>query len=645
MPTTSQDTTDRRRAAPLAPSIVTSISELSKAASTSNDLSGVIRAMAEQFRHVVGVGRCSIFLPGREEGLFRPSVSIGRIDYLPKVRTMVNGHDPYTVEILDRREPVVISDILKDPRVAKSRAQSIALQSRSMIGLPMLSGDKVVGLAYLDTEAEQMRFSDDQVAAAFQFGALAGTLLHQQQIVTEQQASLDRLQRENRALVYMKSFGERLDELTHKHTSVAAYADSLAQLLRRPVDIYDSSWRRLAHSAPIELVGRRTSNLATASLRAHPKVQVVLEAVRAGEVRTLRALPALGMDLRCVVAPVPLGESQWGALVVHETGRPFGAVDPYVIRQAGSRMGLLISSQNQGATTSQEIRSRLLTDMLKGDDLSSSRALAVRAEFAGLETGSPHVVVAVAGPVVIPHSTFQQLVGDVERVCGRGAVLANLTSEGAVALVPAMSRPGEATVASPIREVLDRLAAERPEFGPLTIAVSAPFEDLGLASEAHLEAQQVLRCVRRFGRGTLPPVLEAHEFGAGLALVTSADVEEMVDFARRLFKAALQDADGEGTLLATVRAFLEGMNVRQAARILNVHENTIRHRLGNLEKTTGLSLITDTKAQVKADLAMLVLRLIGDCPWQREVLTSAPVSVTTMGPKILTTLTPVNRPG
>ena len=68
-------------------------------------------------------------------------------------------------------------------------------------------------------------------------------------------------------------------------------------------------------------------------------------------------------------------------------------------------------------------------------------------------------------------------------------------------------------------------------------------------------------------------------------------------------------------LLSTVRVFFDrGRSVRNSAKFLCVHENTIRYRLGRVLDLTGLDLAADADAQLTAQVALLILRIQGRLP-------------------------------
>ncbi|MDT2004046.1 PucR family transcriptional regulator [Rhodococcus opacus] len=65
-------------------------------------------------------------------------------------------------------------------------------------------------------------------------------------------------------------------------------------------------------------------------------------------------------------------------------------------------------------------------------------------------------------------------------------------------------------------------------------------------------------------------------------------------------------------LLRTLQEFFEsGRSVRETAVRLDVHENTVRHRLGRVHDLTGLDVAANSNDQLSAQTALLILRLQG----------------------------------
>ena len=110
-------------------------------------------------------------------------------------------------------------------------------------------------------------------------------------------------------------------------------------------------------------------------------------------------------------------------------------------------------------------------------------------------------------------------------------------------------------------------------------------------------------------------VLTADDLGAGRLLLASATRDEARRFSHDALGALLVDEEHTRDLLTTLRAFFDsGRSVRRSALALGVHENTIRYRLARIEESTGLAVGTSSEDELRAQLALLVLRLEGALP-------------------------------
>jgi DNA-binding PucR family transcriptional regulator len=128
-----------------------------------------------------------------------------------------------------------------------------------------------------------------------------------------------------------------------------------------------------------------------------------------------------------------------------------------------------------------------------------------------------------------------------------------------------------------------------------------------------------MRCRRRLCGENGARVLTADDLGPGRLVLAAAEREDAARFAHDALGALLCEDDGAHDLLLTLQMFFErGRCVRQSARALGVHENTIRYRLNRIEDRTGLAVAHSSNAQLTAQLALLVLRLEGALPEAAE---------------------------
>lgn len=104
-------------------------------------------------------------------------------------------------------------------------------------------------------------------------------------------------------------------------------------------------------------------------------------------------------------------------------------------------------------------------------------------------------------------------------------------------------------------------------------------------------------------------VLDVTELGLFRLVVSSGRVKEAVHFAHE-YLHAVQTAD-DGVLLDTWRAFVtaEG-RVQGAAQTLDVHENTVRYRMGKIKELTRLDPAS-LDVMLSARLAFQILDFSG----------------------------------
>ena len=124
----------------------------------------------------------------------------------------------------------------------------------------------------------------------------------------------------------------------------------------------------------------------------------------------------------------------------------------------------------------------------------------------------------------------------------------------------------------------------------------------------------MVECIRRFSPAGGPPLFMADELGVGSLLLSSSDGEAVASFAEETVGELVRE-HSKADLLTTLCSFFDNMgSIRGSAAALDVHENTIRYRLSRIEELTGLAVMHDPDAQLRARLSLLVLLLQGRLP-------------------------------
>jgi purine catabolism regulator len=124
----------------------------------------------------------------------------------------------------------------------------------------------------------------------------------------------------------------------------------------------------------------------------------------------------------------------------------------------------------------------------------------------------------------------------------------------------------------------------------VSIAVSDPLYSLLDISSGYKQACELMKISRKvFGPGQLATKDKLEIYSL---FYRCGPKEELYAFCEKMLGALIEHDNEKGAdLVHTLRCYLEqGASIRLAARSLFIHENTLRYRLGIIEKITGLDL-------------------------------------------------------
>jgi PucR family transcriptional regulator, purine catabolism regulatory protein len=438
-------------------------------------------------------------------------------------------------------------------------------------------------------------------------------------ILNRQAAILARTEEVHRALVQIVLGGGGLQEVT----------DELASLLDVAVIAVDGERRVLAGSGP----------------------QAQLEAMRAalleGAVRQpqggAKAPGHLGYGVRGdhAVVPVVAGGFDHGRLIAYSAGGALRETDVGILERAATVAALVITKQQAVAAVESKYRADFLRDVLAGRAGDDDRVISHCTGF-GWDLDRP---VAVLVAELDPEDSARAR----HRVAENRGARTTRTGEAnsdpgtredrlaqdrlAAALTTAVRRRDRrAAVASFAREVvavvgvppdgdLSGLSALVKDattiFGEhqgLRWTFSAGFSrtvDTPVAlPEAYDQAVKAVRVGRQLhGVGA---VAHFDQLGVYRLLSLVSDAAELHAFVRETLGELAGDDDPEAVdLRQTLQVLLEtNLNVAETARRLHFHYNTLRYRIGKLERMLG-AFTDDAHLRLNLTLALHVLRMRG----------------------------------
>ncbi|MFI7421468.1 PucR family transcriptional regulator [Nonomuraea sp. NPDC049684] len=396
-------------------------------------------------------------------------------------------------------------------------------------------------------------------------------------ILNRQAAVLARAEEAHRALVHVVLAGGGLDEV----------AAEVAQLLDVAVAAVDGSGQVLATAGAAEQV---------AALR---------ESISREGPPPARTAETPGRGRAFASAPVLAGGHHHGRIVAYSATGAIRDSDIGILERAATVAALVVTRQEAVNAVESKYRADFLRDVLTGRAGTPERVDA-RARAFGWDLARPVIVlVAELDPDGDERSAQDRLVScwtaAVRRHDPRGAVAG--FSHEVVAVVDASLDAAR---------VAKDAASAFADMPPATFSTgtSRPSPGAGTLPEAYAQALKAARV----GRQLHGPGAVAHfdQLGVYRLLSLVNDTGELHAFVRETLGPLAWDEDAENAdLRRTLQVLLEtNLNVAETARRLHFHYNTLRYRIGKLERLLG-NFTDDPHLRLNLTLALHVLRMRG----------------------------------
>jgi DNA-binding PucR family transcriptional regulator len=567
----------------------------------------LLRVIVCELRNLVGVDRCSIALRDEETGLFRGCVGqLGEENIDDVVKRSLAGiaADAMTHELAHTKRPVIVSNARNDPRIIRSNA--ILWRMQSMMVVPLVFEDDVIGLTFLDDVDSARAFSAEDAEVSLVFAGLAAVAVTHARSRIELRSNLDAANRELAALRRSAAVEERLGSRMLAGSGLDALVEDLAQVLGKPCAVYAADHTRLATASPQGADGAMLPRLLEQPCVRDPQVHRALEIGGVDRAFVVPPLPDAGVMHRHLVAPIVGDDELWGRLLVMECGTRFAGSDMLTLRRAARLIALHMRAEQSAIEADWNAGASLAAELLGG--CSDSTLVKRRAERLGVALDAPHAVVLIGprGECSAPVSDFRAVVAAFLEVAPELRVHATKVADGVAALIEVPATSDARMFAEWAKDLLTEVCEQLGGTAQIAAAISTVRSDAAAYPAAYAEAQQVLACIRRFGGEAGPGAL-----GTGRVFLATSDAEAVKAFADSTFGDLVRDP-AKKHLLATLGCLFDNMgSIRRCALRLGLHENTIRYRLTRIEELTGMSITHDPDAQLGARLALLVLMLQG----------------------------------
>ncbi|PQP24751.1 hypothetical protein C5613_11180 [Rhodococcus opacus] len=297
-----------------------------------------------------------------------------------------------------------------------------------------------------------------------------------------------------------------------------------------------------------------------------------------------------GWIVATIESTVPIADVQW-------------AVDRAVVHLRAEFV-----SQRRIARVAWNARANLARQMVRSTTYDAD--LRACAEYLGVDLAADRVITFVlergrSSGSAVDAGRLGDLISedlDVDILTIRG-------TEGVILSIAAPTGVGNATVIARCKAAVNRgLERMGDRFAVAGISsVTRP----GQLRRAYREAFEAARCLDRYPSES-NRAIACDELGPARFLVANSNEQSVRMYVYDVLGDLLAGGVSNNDLLRTLQEFFDsGRSVRETAVRLDVHENTVRHRLGRVHELTGLDVAANSNDQLSAQTALLILRLQG----------------------------------
>jgi sugar diacid utilization regulator len=580
---------------------------------TPQDLDAVLHRVAQHICGLVQVDRCSMYLLG-PDGIMR-----GRVGHSPgvdiddKIRLLIAGvkGDDFTREILGTKAPVVVHDAQTDARTVQTTMRRWRV--RSMLGVPLLVDDEVIGVVYLDDRENDRDFTAHDVGVASAFARLSSLAIRHSCVIGQ-------LVQQRRSIEFQKRELEQLAAAHSRLTGVAVTGADPSQILQQlntlvgnPVVLYDTSFVPITRSGEASERGPSCPVLHPSAITSK-WFQSQIDQLRYRGSVLVPPAPSMGVSNRRLICPIRIDDERVGYLGVVEVSRTISVTDIKIIEQASNVLALAMLAEQRTIAALRHAREDFLADLVEARR--DPPTLLRRGPSFGIGLAQPHALVK------IQHGRVDDGLSNAERrarlwhAFDSGtdiACRASLGSSDGDLFLLGPLRGADAAALEDVRQLVQRALRRLTGDGPPCWAtVSRILTNPDDYPTGYREVTANLELVA--GLMGQPRVLLPADLGTVrlLALTTASQRKEASEFAVSVLEPLLDyDRSAPAELISTLRAFLRAeASIRVTAKVLGVHENTVRYRLSRVRE---ISSIDPDRLEdlMRCQLALQVLDLCG----------------------------------
>ncbi|MGN7227282.1 GAF domain-containing protein [Dietzia maris] len=570
-----------------------SVSELATRESVSLD--SFLVEVGRQLTRLLEISRFTVYLR-RPEGTFECRVGWSSSgDITPQVNMLVTGTDGMTAQMVRDARPVLVRDARNDPRA--DRAAMVRFNVRDILAVPLLVDDEIIGSIYVDNEDQYHDYSDEDVAIADAFGKLAAVAVRLAHFRTELESANEALRRTNVQLQRASKVNQLFTRTSLEGAELKDLLRITQELMQRPVLLYSPKRRLIGWSAPPTLKLANPPLLSSSSL-VRLEREKRLDQVRSRSV-LVSAAPAHGIHHRRLIAPLTTQKQVAGYIEAVEIGRPFTPAEADILAAASIAVSFQFLFQQREETFAAAARQDFLNDLL--DDQHDLEAVRRRAPIHDIDPDNDHYLIRATNTTDSETGGRETLEDTVTKLLPPGSYAVRTSVPGADLYLFGLP---SSTARSSFETDLKQALPNPVKLGYRHILVSDAISDFGAIAPTSKKLRSLEQSLLSIG--TPPRLVLLRSLGLLDLLISSGHLADACRRALEILGPLIDSGSETDSAIRTFRCYLASNgHIRQTAKTLGVHENTVRYRLEKVQNLTGLVLsdLTDlTQARLLFEL-------------------------------------------
>lgn len=508
-------------------------------------------------------------------------------------------------------QPIVWEDARVAPEFAGFQDAVQRQGYITMVAAPLSVRDKHIGTINC-YYTSRYTFSTAELSLLSTLANHTATVIRNKQLldalnhsVSELSLLNQQLDTQRELLLQSEAIHKQLTRLVLEEEGLTAVVSTTADLLSRPVALYDARLQLIAASPN------------------HPNRSLDLKLLPKLQRHQHHSPPRTPISLQVddqplLLTPLVARQRTLGYFGVVETPALAAELEQRALEHAATVCTLELVKQRVTLDTDRRMRGDFIDDMLLGRFTDASELKRRAAYFKFTFEGTLRVLVVDInsfGRYIEQHHLSEAQVEEIKHTlanmieqCCRELKKATFVApqgDRAVVLWP-MRNPQTFTRIEKFATLLrKRMMALWPQL-TITVGVSTPITNPLRFSDAHRECLDALAIVKRFGQTV--PIITFDDLGIYALLLRSSAVDDLQTFAQRLLEPVLTHDRADDLLNTLSIALRLQFSPQKSAEALFVHPNTVKYRLRQLRELLNVDL-NNTQQMLEVQLALLIYSL------------------------------------